>query len=598
VWAERAGTVLDVWREHVGLRTIDVDAQYGLRVNGESVVLRGAAIHHDNGILGAATHRAAEYRRIRLLKEAGFNAIRSAHNPMSRHLLDACDELGMYVLDELTDYWFVHKTAHDFADRFRDTWREDVDRFIEKNRNRPSVVIYGIGNEIPETATPEGVAFAKEVTDYFHTHDPSRPVTVAVNLFVNTLVSLNASPYKTTQHNGNQKSLAGSTEANAMVNHIGKMMHLVSRLPRADKASRDAFAVVDIAGYNYGLARYSRDARTYPRRVILGTETLPGDVAWAWDLVQRYPAVIGDFVWTGWEYLGEAGVAVWVPGKKAGLSKPYPYLIAGPGMYDLIGRPDASLRLAQAAWGHLEKPVIAVRPLDRSGVAYVRSAWRVTDAVESWSWRGMEGRMAEIEVYATEDEVELFLNGRSLGRRAAGKRRRFVTRFKTPYERGTLVAVGYRNGKPVSRTSLRSAAEKLTLQLAAERETILADGADLAFVMVTLADADGEAEMLADDQVELTVSGPAELIGFGSAAPANDESFLTNRHSTYRGRALAILRSTGSPGEIRCQAASASTGSAELHLRAIEPSEAHHIDAAQAGTVPLRSNLTQGVRQA
>lgn len=599
VRAERAGAVLDSWRERVGLRTIAVDARHGLRVNGETVLLRGAAIHHDNGILGAATYRAAEYRRVRLLKEAGFNAIRSAHNPMSRHLLDACDEIGMYVLDELADYWVGHKTAHDHADRFRDTWREDVDRLIEKDRNHPSVVIYGIGNEIPETATPEGVALAQEITDYFHTHDPDRPVTVAVNPFLNTLVSLHASPYQAIPGNGTEQSMAGSTEANAMINHIGKMMHLVSQLPRADKVSRDVFAVVDIAGYNYGLARYHHDTRRYPARVLLGTETLSGDVAWAWDLVQRYPAVIGDFVWTGWEYLGEAGVAVWVPGKKAGLSKPYPYLIAGPGMVDLIGRPDVSLRLAQAAWGQLDQPVIAVRPLDRSGVPYVHSAWRVTDAVESWSWRGMEGRIAEIEVYATDNEVELFLNDRSLGRRAAGKRRHFVTRFKVPYERGTLVAIGYRNGEPVSRATLRSAAEELTLSLSAEREMIVADGADLAFVMVTIADADGEAEMLADDQIELTVSGPAELIGFGSAAPASDESFLTNRHSTYRGRALAILRSTGRPGAIRCLATSAATGSAELHLRAIafeavEPSMACYTSAAQAETVSLPSNLTQG----
>jgi hypothetical protein len=603
VRAERAGAVLDIWRERVGLRTIAVDAQHGLRVNGETVLLRGAAIHHDNGILGAATHRAAEYRRIRLLKEAGFNAIRSAHNPMSRHLLDACDELGMYVLDELADYWFGRKSAYDHADRFRATWREDADRLIEKDRNRPSVIMYGIGNEIPETATPEGVALAQEITTYFHLHDPDRPVTVAVNPFLNTLVSLNASPYRTTPGNGNEQSIAGSTEANAMVNHIGKMMHLVSQLPRADKVSRDVFAVVDIAGYNYGLARYRHDVRAYPARVILGTETLPGDVAWAWNLVQRYPAVIGDFVWTGWEYLGEAGVAVWVPGKKAGLAKPYPCLIAGPGMVDLIGKPDVSLRLAHAAWGHLDQPVIAVRPLDRSGVPYVRSAWRVTDAVESWSWRGMEGRMAEIEVYALEDEVELFLNGRSLGRRAAGKRRTFVTRCKTPYERGTLVAVGYRNGEPVSRTVLRSAAEELTLSLSAEREMIAADGADLAFVMVTIADADGEAEMLADDQVELTVSGPAELIGFGSAAPASEESFLTNRHSTYRGRALAILRSTGEPGAIRCLATSTASGSAELHLRAIapevgEPSAAHRASPTQVEVMPLPSHPTQGGNKA
>ena len=206
-----------------------------------------------------------------------------------------------------------------------------------------------------------------------------------------------------------------------MIHHIGRMMSIVSRLPRADRASRDAFATVDVAGYNYGLARYKGDVRRYPHRVILGSETLPGDVAKAWRLVQDIPAVIGDFVWAGWEYLGEAGVAVWVPGKKAGLAKPYPYVVAGPGMFDLTGRPDASLRLAQAAWGVLDEPAITVRPLDRAGRPYVRSAWRTTDAVESWAWRGSDGKRAEVTVYSAADEIELVLYGRSVGRRRCGE---------------------------------------------------------------------------------------------------------------------------------------------------------------------------------
>ena len=568
------GDVVDVRRERVGLRTITVDPRHGLRINGATVLLRGACIHHDNGVLGAATHRAAEFRRVRLLKEAGFNAIRSAHNPVSRHLLEACDEIGMYVLDELADYWFVSKTTHDFAHRFRETWREDADSLVAKDRNHPSVVMYAIGNEIPETAKSEGVALAREITEYFHRVDPDRPVTVAINFFLNTLVSMDRSPYsETPRDGGNETSMAGSTEANVMINQIGRMMDVVSRLPRADKASRDAFGVVDVAGYNYGIGRYKRDAKAYPNRVILGTETLPGDVARAWDLVETHSAVIGDFVWAGWEYLGESGVAVWVPGKRAGLSKPYPYLIAGAGMFDLTGRPDVTLRLAQAAWGHLDAPAIAVRPLDRSGVPMVRSAWRKTDAVESWAWRGCEGRAAEIEVYSTEDKVELFLNGRSLGRRRAGKRRGFVTRFRTSYEPGSLVAVGYRNGAEVSRSELRSATGPLELRLTSEEETLVADGADLAFLTVAIIDPDGTVEMLADDRVELTVTGPAELVGFGTAAPAPEDGFTSRRCSTFRGRALAVLRSTGEHGEITVTARSASTGQAEGRLRAISPDD-------------------------
>ena len=578
-----ADSVVDERRERVGLRTVSVDAKQGLLINGTPVTLAGACIHHDNGPLGAATHRAAEYRRIRLLKEAGFTAIRSAHNPMSRHLLDACDEFGLYVLDELADYWFVRKSAHDASGTFRDTWREDADRMVEKDRNRPSVIMYASGNEIPETATAEGVTLTREITQYLHSIDPDRPVTVAINLFLNTLVSIGQSPFK--QAEQGEKALAGSTEANVMINQIGRMMDVVSRLPRADKATRDAFAEVDVAGYNYGIGRYRRDVRAYPNRVILGSETLPVDVPRAWKLATEHPAIIGDFVWAGWEYLGEAGVAVWVPGKRAGLSKPYPYLIAGPGMFDLIGRPDITLRLAQAAWGRLPAPAIGVRPVNLSGTPMVRSAWRTTDAVESWSWRGCEGRKAQVEVYCADDEVELFLNGRRIGRRRTGQRKGFLARFTVPYQPGTLTAVAYRDGVETSRTSLTSATGPVRLDVTG-KSRIVADGADLIFADISLVDDAGVVEMLADEPVEVTVSGPGELIGFGTAAPATTESFLSASRTTFRGRALAVIRSTGEPGQITVTATARTSGSAELIVDAVAPAAATSLTIAGSTRLP------------
>ena len=568
--------VLDTWRAPVGLRTVTVDAQQGLRVNGRRVLLAGACIHHDNGLLGAATHRAAEFRRVRLLKEAGFNAIRSAHNPLSRDMLDACDELGMYVVDELADYWFVRKTQFDHSDRFQDTWPDDADALIAKDRNYASVIMYASGNEIPETATAAGVELSREITEYFHDADPTRPVTLAINLFLNAMVAMNASPYAV-DGDGSEPAMAGSTEANVMINHIGRMMSVVSRLPRADRASRDAFATVDVAGYNYGLARYKGDVRRYPHRIILGSETLPGDVAKAWRLVQDIPAVIGDFVWAGWEYLGEAGVAVWVPGKKAGLAKPYPYVIAGPGMFDLTGRPDASLRLAQAAWGVLDEPAITVRPLDRAGRPYVRSAWRITDAVESWAWRGSEGKRAEVTVYSTADEVELVLNGRSVGRRRAGEKYHYRADFHLRWQPGVLLAIAYRAGEEVGRSELRSAADELNINVRPESDVLSADGDDLAFVHLELTDKDGVVEMLNEDTIEVEVTGPAELIGIGTANPAPETSFLSSSTSTYRGRALAILRSTGDAGIVRVLARSRRRGDAIADILAVPTESAHAV---------------------
>ncbi|MFI9411332.1 glycoside hydrolase family 2 TIM barrel-domain containing protein [Nocardia gamkensis] len=566
----RDGKTVDRRQELVGLRTAAVDPRNGLRINGAQVLLRGACVHHDHGILGAAGHRAAELRRVRLLKEAGFNALRSSHHPASRELLDACDEVGMYVLDELTDHWTVSKTRYDRVDRFPRTWREDVERMLAKNRNRPSVILTSLGNEIPEHGTEKGTALTSEIVRFVRERDPERPVTAAVNVFLSVMASMKTGPYREREDRkvaGEDTGQApGSTLANVLMNKLGVMFDLVARTPRAGRVTRDVFGQLDVAGYNYALGRYRRDTRRHPDRVILGTETLPGDVARAWRLVRTVPSVIGDFVWTGWDYLGESGVGVWVPGQRfATLAKPYPYLLAGPGMFDITGRPDTSLRLAQAAWDELIAPAVAVRPLDRAGRPVARVSWRSTDAVESWSWRGCAGRTAEIEVYSADEQVKLILNGHSLGRR---RPKRFVARYRTPYEPGVLVAVGYRGGRETGRSELRSSSGDLALQVVPESTRLVADGADLAFVAVRVADADGVVEMLADTAVTLEVEGPAELVGFGSADPAPTGSYVDAIDRTYR-VALAVLRSTGDEGSVRVVARSGAHPSATTWLEAV-----------------------------
>lgn len=325
-------------------------------------------------------------------------------------------------MDELSDYWEFGKSTYDAASRFLDTWRDDVDSLVAKDRNHPSVIMYSIGNEIPERGKPEGGTRAREMVDYFRALDADRPTTAGVNTWLNILTSTNALPQEGSSpgspaRRAESSDVAGSAEGNAILNRSGWLMVLATKLPKGDSVTRGAFEALDVAGYNYGLRRYRQDALAYPHRVIVGSEALPGNVARAWKHVESMPAVIGDFVWTGWEYLGEAGLGTWVPDKSAGLAKLYPNLIGGPGMIDLIGNSDFSLRLAQAAWGLLKKPAIAVRPVNQSGEAMARTTWRSTDSAASWSWRGCDGRPAEIEVCAAEDEVELFLNGRSLGKR-------------------------------------------------------------------------------------------------------------------------------------------------------------------------------------
>jgi len=571
------GQVSDSRTVRTGIRTVSVDARRGLRVNGREVLLRGACIHHDSGVLGAATHRAFEYRRARILKQNGYNAVRSSHNPLSRDMLDACDEVGLYVMDELTDTWFNPKTAHDASSRFEDTWPDDLAAMIATDRNHPSVIIYSIGNEIAETATPAGVNAARRLADAARRLDPTRPTTLAVNFLLNVLASRGKSVFSTqeeeTDENKSEKkpNAVTSTIANVIADKLGSISQLVSRLPAADKASRDAFETVDVAGYNYAWSRYRGDARRHPDRVVCGTESMPGDIVRIWPLVEELPNVIGDFMWTGWDYLGETGLGTWSYGKESvPLTKPYPQITAGTGAIDITGLPGVPTLLARAVWGQLNAPGIAVRPLDVSGEKVRRSAWRSSDAVSSWAWRGAEGTLAEIEVYSADDEVELLVNGRSLGRRRAGARGGYIARFRTPYAAGELTAVGYRAGRETARSTLRSAGEAV-LVLDPERVELEADGNDLAFVHVELRDGEGTVEMLEDDRVRLDVDGPAELIGFGSGASANAESYNGDTHRTSYGRALAVLRSTGKAGTVTLRAVSDRHGQTTVELTAVAP---------------------------
>ncbi|PRY13949.1 glycoside hydrolase family 2 TIM barrel-domain containing protein [Kineococcus rhizosphaerae] len=556
------GEAVDERVEHTGLRTIEVDARRGLRINGRSVLLRGTAVHHDNGPLGAATFAAAEWRRARALKEAGFNAVRSAHNPLSRSFLDACDALGLYVMDELTDVWVRHKTPHDEAERFLDSWREDVASMIAKDRNRPSVILYSIGNEIAESATPEGVAIAHHISRHVREQDPTRPTTIAVNPLLAMMASRSASA-GTGEQGPAERSPATSTLANEVAARMGRLMVLASRLPAAERATRDVFEAVDVAGYNYGYASYPAARRRHPHRVIVGTESLLGDLPAIWKRVTSDPGVIGDFSWTGWDYLGEVGLGYWSYGSEpGGIAKPYPGVLAGCGAFDITGISGAALMLVQAVWGTTDVPGIAVRPLDRAGQRPNRSPWLPSDAVASWSWGQLSGT-AQIEVYTTGDRVELLLNGQSLGRRTP---RGFVARFRTPYRPGELTAIAYRGGVEIGRRSLRSAGAP---RLRARAESADLRGPDdLSYVWLELADEAGTVASTHEDTISVSVCGPATLIALGSAAPSTTEGFTSFTRTTFRGRVLAIVRGTDESGEVTVRASSKNHGDASLTLTA------------------------------
>ncbi len=559
----------------VGLRTVTANARDGLVVNGKPVLLRGACVHHDHGVLGAATFRDAEFRRARILKEQGFNAIRSAHNPLSRDALDACDEVGLYVMDELWDSWLEQKTAHDLADRFAEFWASDVDALVAKDRNHACVIMYSTGNEIGESATPEGIRVAHEVAGRLRSADPTRLVTSGLNPMLNLAALKGRNP----AHEGNQAAPDHSKKRgklqsegfNLLMGKIGSGMILASRLPAAGRAVEGAASSLDVVGYNYGTGRYVADAKAHPERVLVGTETMTFHIAKNWALVERLPHLVGDFMWTGWDYLGESGIGSFSYGDEpAGLAKPAPWSLAGPGAIDLIGQPGAPMLLARAVWGLDAEPGVAVRPVDRAGEAVHKAAWRATDAVPSWAWPGCDGQRADVEIYSDADTVELYLNGRSLGRRPAGRRRGYLARFRVPWEPGDLTAVAVTGGRESGRRTLRSVPGPLRLRLSPDREAIAADGQSLAHVLVEVVDAGGNVAMVSNEPVSLTLTGPATVAGFGSAHPAPPGPYTDAADVTWRGRALAIVRAGCEAGPVTVTASSPRFGAASAALT-IEP---------------------------
>ncbi|OPX12476.1 glycoside hydrolase family 2 TIM barrel-domain containing protein [Mycobacterium sp. AT1] len=558
VTARLAGVVEveDEAHTEFGVRTLSVDAHHGLRINGQTVKLRGSCIHHDNGVIGAHTLDAAEDRRIRILKAAGYNGIRSAHNPASRATLRACDRHGVLVMDELTDVWWRPKARFDYSAEFEQWWERDLEALVAKNANHPSVIMHAIGNEIAETATAEGIRLNGVIADRARELDPTRLVTNCINGFLNLISPTNdekqakkhAAAREEGGHDANKNLIAA---LNLLIGTLEKSLKYIVRLPLVDKRTRDAYAALDVAGYNYMSGRYLKDARLHPHRVIVGSETNPPDVVSVWPEIEKLPQVIGEFSWTGWDYIGEAGIAVIEPGKRRQLYAPYPALLAGEPVVDITGHRQTQSYVNEIVWHLRADPYIAVQPVNHAGKTQKGNAWRATNSIRSWSWQGYEGRPAVVEVYADAHRVELLLDGVLLGSKPVGVRHRFQATFTVPYRPGTLTAVAYgADGAELGRDALRSAGSGLRLQVLCENRELRSDGTDLTYLQISLTDAEGIVRPLADRDVTVEVSGAGSLLGFGSAQPITEEGFSTHRHRTYQGRALAVVRSGRNAGHI------------------------------------------------
>lgn len=565
--------------EDFGIRLLKWDAKRGLTINGERVILRGGCIHHDNGLLGACAFPEAEERKVRVMKEAGYNALRSAHNPCSKALLKACDRLGMLLMDEYVDVWYIHKTKYDYAGELLDWWKKDLKDMVDKDFNHPSVIMYCLGNEVAETSEKNGIQFTKDMTDYLHSLDETRPVTCGINIFFNFLYSIglgvysdekaekgakeakktavtqtkdakSASDESQSQSVGKKpgaeegkrssskkkKAHVGSDFYNTLATLVGDyFMKIGATLPPCDWKTKDAYSNMDIAGYNYGIFRYRHDLKKYPERLILGSETFCKDAYSFWQIARENPRIIGDFVWSGMEYIGEigGGAAEYADYR---LESPGNSMTGDNGRVDLLGKPRAEAAYTKVAFELEKGPFIAVKPPYQEEKLRI-TGWKLTKAIESWSWRGSSGKNTDVEVYAMGREAELKINGKSYGKKKLKKARAV---FKVPYEDGTITAISYDDKeKKIGEHSLSTAGEKTMLSVIPEEKEVSPHG--LSFIWLRYTDDMGIWKPAEKHTLKVSVKN-GKLLGLGSACPYTETGYTLDSVKTYYGEAMAIIR--------------------------------------------------------
>lgn len=546
-------SVIDEETGTFGIRKLQLDTKHGLRVNGKVVKLRGGCIHHDNGIIGTAEFTHSAEARVKKLKETGFNAIRSAHYPMSRKLLEACDKYGMYVMDEYSDVWVSTKVEFDYSTQMTEWWEHDIENLVKKDYNHPCVIMYSIGNEIPEAGNKFDVQWGKKIADKLRSLDDTRYTTNSLNLL---LAIMNDLP-KLMAQNADAQAAANTEkdqpqEINSMMNNLGAMMAQFMASDFAAEKVKEACAQVDITGYNYAAARYEIDGKLFPNRILVGSETNPPDLDKNWELVEKLPYVIGDFDWTAWDYIGETGIGKinYTDQQSMGFYAPYPCKIAYCGDINILGNRRPISYWRELIWGLRKAPYIAVQLPQHYGEPQSTTQWSMSDAVRSWNWNGYEGKPVKVEVYAAADEVELLINGQSVERKKVGETKKYITIFDTTYHAGKVEVIAYSDGKECGRDEILTASDEVVIAAKADRTQIPADGSDIAYIDICMQDASGILNPNADKAVSISLDGPGEIMGYGSADPESEENYYDTVAKTYEGKLRAAVRGTGETGKI------------------------------------------------
>lgn len=559
----RGGKVVDRVETSFGVRSLSWSVDKGLLLNGKSIKLVGGSVHHDDGPLGAAAFDRAEERKVELLKAAGFNAVRTAHNPPSPAFLDACDRLGLLVLDEPFDVWTKSKVKYDYARFFNDWWQQDIDSMVLRDRNHPSIIVWGIGNEIPEAWTPKGAPIAKQLADRVRSLDDTRPLTEA---------------------------FPGATYT-----------------PSTDAV----MSQLDIAGYNYNLKQnQAKDHERVPGRIMMTTESLPSAAFDNWKLAHEHSYILGEFVWTAMDYLGESGIGSWsyATPEQAGqvaqassmmnqmmanmgadgkdpfeaMAQPqnappnpmmklmfpgFPWHAADSGDIDLIGYRKPQSYYRDILWNGGERVFATVRLPEPEGKKIVAIGWSVYPTLPSWTWPGREGKDMQVEVYANTEKVRLYLNDKLLGEMPTGVEQQRKALFIVPYTSGTLKAVGVNDDREAATDVLQTVGNAAKLRLAADRKILHADGGDLSFITVEALDAQGRLQPNAMAEVKFSISGPGKIIAVGNGDGRSTEAYQGDHRALFQGRALVVIRSTRAAGSIRLSASAPGMTSNEVSLR-------------------------------
>ncbi len=505
-----------------GIRSLDFSAEKGFLLNGKPVLLKGGCMHHDNGPLGSATIDRAEGRRVELMKKFGFNAIRTSHNPPSHQFLDACDRLGVLVIDEAFDQWQRPKNPEDYHLYFDDWHKSDLESMVLRDRNHPSVIMWSIGNEINERIDTSGLRIMKNLSDIVKRLDTSRPVTEAICSF------WDHPDYKW------EKTIP-------------------------------AFAQLDVCGYNYKLDEYENDHKIAPERIMMGTESFSVQAFENWQMVEKHPYVIGDFVWTSMDYLGESGIGNALIGKdkKVTFAPGWPWYNAHCGDIDICGFKKPQSYFRDVVW-KISKLEMAVHAPIPSGMIENVSYWGWPDEQQSWNWAGNEGTKLQVNVYSNYPEVKLELNGKEVGTKAVSTETRLTATFEVPYEAGELKAIALQDGKEMESKILKTTGKAAKIRLTADRSEIKADRNDLSYVTVEVTDENGELVPDANLPVQFTISGAGELAGVENGNPSDMKSFRTPKVTSFKGKCLVILRPSGVAGEIKLTAQSEGLEGTEL----------------------------------